>query len=167
MENLFFYLASSFTRRTTAPKFGRYLIGRTGCSSLLLTGQTTVHYKLTNEGERVYFYEHNVAGVTYGMITVHMKERHSLPQAEDILVHYLNRIRKPFGIAHNLLMEITQTPATVELTDYWQDECGSDWKIKGLCNGKVLAVLYVKNICRCRVAEHDAYLEGFRFSFNR
>ena len=164
MENLFHYLASSFTRLTATPKFSRYLIGRSGCSSLLLNGQPTLHYKLTTESERVYFYEHNVNGVTYGLITVNMKNSHALPQAENILVQYLNRIRKPFGIVCNLAMDITQTIDAVELSDYWQDECGADWKIKGLCNGKVLAVLYVKNINRCRVAEHDTYLDGFRFS---
>lgn len=163
MENLFYYLASSFTRRTAPTGFKRYLIGRSGCSSLLLNNQPTLHCKLTAEGERVYFYEHNLNGVTYGLITVNVKEGCAPPQAEALLIHYLHQIQKPFGIAHGLRVEIGMTPAGVELTDYWQDEGGRDWKVRGLCNGAVLAVLYVKNIGRCRVSEHETYLDGFRF----
>lgn len=164
MENLLLYLAHRFVRRRREPQFTRYLIGRTGCSSLLFTHTPTLHCKQTGDGERLYFYEHGVNGVTYGLITVHMKERHTFSQAENLLVLFLHRIQKPFRIAHNLKMEVERMPAAVELTDYWQDAKGTDWKIRGLCNGKVLSVLYVKNIGRSRVAEHDVYLNGFRFS---
>lgn len=155
--------ATSLVWRISAPKFKRYIIGRTGCTSLLLSEETTLHIQSTKEGERVYFYEHDVNGVTYGLITVNMKELYSLDQAENILVQYLNRIRKPFGIEHNVSMEVEKKPDTVYLTDYWQDEEGIDWKVKGHSNGKIIAVLYVKNIADASAKEHDAYLNGFRF----
>lgn len=164
MENLLLLFATSLAWRISAPKFKRYLIGRTGCTSLLLSDETTLHLQSTKDGERVYFYEHDVNGVTYGVITVNMKELYSLDVAEGILIQYVNRIRKPFGICHNVSMEIDRCPEAINLVDYWQDEEGIDWKIKGSSNGKIIAVLYVKNISASPVKDHDAFLNGFRFS---
>lgn len=163
MENLLLLFATSLVWRISAPKFKRYLIGRTGCSSLLLTGETTLHIQPTKDGERVYFYEHDANGVTYGLITVNMKNLHTIEQAESILVQYVNRIRRPFGISHNVYQEMEKSLTSVSLTDYWQDEEGIDWKIRAVSNGKIVAVLYVKNIGDAAAREHDAYLNGFRF----
>src|SRR5947209_2770592 len=131
MENLLLLFATSLAWRISAPKFKRYIIGRTGCTSLLLSSETALHVQSTTDGERIYFYEHDVNGVTYGVITISMKELYSLEQSENIMVQYVNRIRKPFGIEHNVWMEIQNTADRVSLTDYWQDEEGIDWKIKG------------------------------------
>lgn len=164
MENLLLLFATSLVWRISAPKFKRYIIGRTGCTSLLLSSETTLNVQSTKDGERVYFYEHDVNGVTYGVITISMKERYLQEQSENILVQYVNRIRKPFGIFYNVCMEIDRSKNRISLTDYWQDEEGVDWKIKASSNGKIIAVLYVKNISASPVKEHDAFLNGFRFS---
>lgn len=163
MENLLLLFATSLAWRISAPKFKRYIIGRTGCTSLLLSTETTLHVQSTKDGERIYFYEHEVAGVTYGVITVNMQELYTFEQSENILVQYANRIRKPFGISYNVSMEIEHSADRITLTDYWQDEEGVDWKIKAHTNGKIVAVVYVKNISAAPVKEHDAFLNGFRF----
>ena len=163
MENLLMFLATSLVLRISAPKFKRYLIG-SGCSSLLVSGNNTIHFKTTNEGDRVCFYDQTLGGVTYGLITIQMKELYTLHQAECILVQYINRMRKPFGIAYNISMEIEKNEGVLSITDYWQDENGIDWKVTGHTNGKTIAVLYVKNIGSSPVKEHDAFLSGFRFS---
>jgi hypothetical protein len=92
-----------------------------------------------------------------------MKEVYTLHQAELILVQYINRVRRPFGIAYNISMNIEKANGIVTLSDYWQDEEGTDWKIKGYTNGKIIALLYVRNISNAPVKEHDDFLNGFRF----
>ena len=164
MENLFMFLATSLVLRIANPKFKRYLIGKAGCSAVLVAGNNTLHYKRTKEGDLVYFYDHTIDGVTYGLITVQMKDIYTLHQAENILVQYINRIRNPFRIAFNISMQLEKSDGMISLSDYWQDEAGMDWKIKGYTNGKTLAVLYVRNINESPVAEHDQFLNGFRFS---
>ena len=164
MENLFLLLASGFTLRIPKKKFKRYLLGAPGCSTYLVTGNTTVHFKHTKDGDRVYFYDQCVDGVTFGFISVQMKEVYTLQQAENILVQYINRVRKPFHIAVNIAKEIEKKEHQVTINDYWQDEMGTDWKIKGYTNGKTIAVLYVKNISDSLVDEQDTFLNGFKFS---
>ena len=93
-----------------------------------------------------------------------MKELYTLHQAENILAQYINRLRRPFGIAYNICMQIEKEDGIITVEDYWQDDAGTDWKLNGYTNGKTIAVLYVKNIGTSSVAEHDAFLNGFRFS---
>ncbi|HVF96086.1 MAG TPA: hypothetical protein VM871_02120 [Flavisolibacter sp.] len=164
MENLLLLFATTLAWRISAPKFKRYIIGRTGCTSLLLSGETSLHIQSTKDNERVYFYEHKVNEVVYGLITINMKDNLAREKSEEILHQYVDRIQKPFGINCSAGTEIESNADTITLIDYWQDEEGIDWKIKGHSNGKIIAVLYVKNISEAPVKEHDAFLNGFRFS---
>ena len=164
MENFFLRLASSLAFRIPKNKFKRYLLGATGCSTYLLSGNNTVHFKHIKDGDRVYFYDQCVDGVTYGFIAVQMRELFTLHQAENILVQYINRVRKPFHIAVNIAMEIEKKENLIIINDYWQDDRGTDWKIRGYTNGKTIAVLYVKNITDSHVDEQDTFLNGFKFS---
>lgn len=157
------FLATSLVLRLPSPKFKRYLIG-SGCSALLVSGHKTLHCKTTKDGDRVSFYDRAINGVTFGLIMVQMKEVYTLHQAEMILVQYVNRVRRPFGIAYNISMNIEKQNGVVTLTDYWQDDEGMDWKIKGYTNGKTISLLYVRNISNAPVKEHDDFLNGFRFS---
>jgi hypothetical protein len=163
MENLFIFLATSFVLRAANPRFRRYQICL-GCSSLLHSAARRLHIRQTREGDKLYFNEYAEDGITYGLICVQMPVAQNLPEAEKILVQYINRVRKPFHISCNLSMEMEKMGRTVTVTDYWQDSAGFDWKIKGYTNGKLLSLLYVKNITDTSVKNHDAYLNGFRFS---
>lgn len=164
MENLFLFLATSLVLRNGSRRFKRYSIC-SGCSSLLHSGSKLLHVRQAKDGDTLYFNEYMSDGVTYGMICVQMQEEYTLHQAESILVHYINRVRKPLRILFNTSMEIERTNRLLSITDYWQDQRGMDWKIKGQTNGRVLSLLYVKNITEAPVNVHDAFLNGFRFSF--
>lgn len=163
MENLFVFLATSLVLRTANSRFRRYAICP-GCSSYLNTSARRLHIRRTKDGDTIYFNEYTSRGVTYGMVCVQMSSRHTERQSEKILVNYMNRARKPMHIAANSYMEIVHEMQHLTITDYWQDKNGIDWKVKGYTNGKIVALLYVKNISDTSVSHHDAYLDGFRFS---
>ena len=163
MENLFVFLATSLALRIASPRFRRYTLFP-GCSALLNSGSRTLHIRQTKDGDRLFFNEHIEEGITYGMIGVQMREEHSLDDAERILVNFINRSRKPLKIYCNASMEVETTDDLLTITDYWQDMNGTDWKVKGYTNGKIVSLLYVKNINDTPVRAHDLYLNGFRFS---
>lgn len=163
MENLFVFLATSLVLRATGPRFKRYII-QPGCSTFLHSSACTLHVRHTKDGDKVLFNEYVEEGVTYGTICVQMQETYPLEAAETILVNYMNRVRKPMHITCNVSMECKQEDGQLTITDYWQDGEGTDWKVKGYTNGKIVAVLYVKNIGDTTVSDHDAFLNGFRFS---
>jgi hypothetical protein len=163
MENLFVFLATSLVLKVASPRFRRYLICP-GCSALLNSGGKTLHVRYTKDGDKLFFNEYAVDGITYGMVCVQMKNVYTLKKSERILLQFIDRARKPLHIACYSSAEIERSQRFVTLTDYWQDKAGIDWKIKGYTNGKHLAFLYVKNITDTAVKNHDAYLNGFRFS---
>jgi hypothetical protein len=163
MENLFMFLASSLVLRVTSSRLKRYIICP-GCSTLLNSSAKTLHIRYTKDGDRLLFNEYTSDGVTYGVICVQLRHQVTLPKAEKILIHFMNRVRKPMHISHNFSMDVEYAGQQLSITDYWQDLAGLDWKVKGYANGSIISLLYVKNITDTPVKTHDTYLDGFRFS---
>ncbi|HEU4904191.1 MAG TPA: hypothetical protein VFT06_15405 [Flavisolibacter sp.] len=157
------FLATSLVLRVASPRFKRYLIFP-GCSTLLNSGSRTLHIRHTKDGDRLHFNEYAADGVTYGMVCVRLQHACTLEKAEDILLQFLRRSRKPLHIRYSDLPEIESDGKLLTVTDYWQDSAGIDWKVKGYTNGKIISMLYVKNITDTTVKAHDTYLNGFRFS---
>ncbi len=164
MENLFFFLATSFVLRMANPRFRRFVICP-GFSALLHSSNRKLHIRHTRDGDKLFFNEYAEDGVTYGLIGVQMPAFHSAAEAEKILKQYISRVRHPLKIRSYVSMETVRSASVVTVEDYWQDEAGFDWKIKGHTNGQTLALLYVKNIGDTTVGNHDAFLNGVRFSF--
>ena len=129
MENLILLVAASLGLQSPNSQLRRYQIGNSGCSALLFSGAMRLHIQYTRDGDRIYFNDHQINGVNYGLILVQMNEVFTLRDAEKILIHYVNRLRKLFFIEYNISMEIEKQGAALELTDYWQDSEGRDWKI--------------------------------------
>lgn len=163
MENLFAFLATSFVLRVAAPRFRRFVVCP-GCSALLNSGNKTLHVRYTKEGDKIHFNEYTIDGVVYGLVCVQMREVQTLYAAEKILVQFTGEAKKAFRIVCDAGAEIESGKRCLTYTDYWQDKAGADWKVKGYTNGKHVAFLYVRNIADTAVKNHDAYLNGFRFS---
>ena len=163
MENLFVFLATSLALRIASPRFRRYTFFP-GCSALLNSGSRTLHIRQTKDGDKLFFNEHQENGITYGLVCAQMREEHNLEDAEQILVNFINRSRKPLKIFCNAAMEVEESNGLLTITDYWQDKTGTDWKVKGFTNGRIVSLLYVKNVTATTVKTHDTFLNGFRFS---
>lgn len=166
MENLLLFLATSFFFRLSTPqKIKSQLIGSTGCSALL--ADEKLQASETNSGDLLYFHEFKEQKVSYGMICVQMKEEYSLDEATEMLVSYIEQLRGPFYALYNtgsLEDKDWNSTGTRTIVDYWQDYNKKDWKVKGYTNGKVLAVLYVKNISQVEVSKQDLFLDSFHFN---
>jgi hypothetical protein len=166
MENLLLILATSFVLRLSATKKLQHsFIGNTGCFFLFPKG---IEFELTRteSGDDLYFNEFSEKGIIYGIICVDMKQRFPLQEATEMLGQYMNKLKGPFFIFHSLGHQEDQDwnhTSSSTLVDYWQDAAGRDCKVKGYTDGKILAVLYVKNISEIDVAKQDAYLDSFHF----
>ena len=167
MENLILLIATSFLFRLSSNrKIKSHFIGDTGCSALLAT-DNELEYSLTASGDKLYFHEYKEHKVTYGLICVHMSHEYTLLQAEQMLNTYIDQLKGPLYILHNtgIRQEVDwNSESSRTIVDYWQDFQKKDWKVKGYTNGKVLAVLYVKNIGHADVIKQDHFLDNFHFN---
>lgn len=167
MENLILFLATSLVFRLSSSKrIKNQLIGDTGCSALL-DADSELEATPTQSGDQLYFHEFREKNVAYGMICVRMNTHHSLEEAETMLRVYIDQLKGPFYILHNtgIYDEADwNSDSSRTIADYWQDCHKKDWKVKGYTNGKVLAVLYVKNIGNVDVKKQDFFLDSFHFN---
>ena len=166
MENLILLLTASLVYYKSGKQIKRVCIGKTPCS-VILPSSTEFHSAYTEAGDRLYFAEFNQDQSRYGVIFGVLTEQLTYEESYDLLTNYMDDLRQPLFATHNTGIIDVETRRTrfIELTDFWQDEEGVDWEVKGYTNGKILMLLYVKNIANTSVSNHDAFLNGARFSF--
>ncbi|MGE5519224.1 MAG: hypothetical protein ACM3VS_04780 [Candidatus Dadabacteria bacterium] len=164
MESLILLFTSGIIMHLSARKLQRYQIPFAKVSFLSHTPKFKINS--TKSGDKIYYQFYDIENTTYGIISIYMAERHSLDNAGKILLKYLQMIRKPLGIVATYKIEKCQNGKddVSEFVDYWQDEEGKDWKVKAYTNGRVISILYVKNIGNTSVKDHDKFLNGLRFS---
>lgn len=168
MENLILLLATSLVARfPSAKKLKSHAIGNTGCSALLLP-HARGFAQTTPAGDCLYLQEFEERKVGYGMICVQLNESYSIDEATYMLNSYMSRLREAFGVLHQTGPQPSEdwnSTASRALVDYWQDVARTDWKVKGYTNGRVLSVLYVRNISQAEVAQQERFLDSFHFGF--
>lgn len=121
----------------------------------------------TKTGDIMHVSECNENGVTYGVISITLKNGyHRLNDAEAALVQFLQQLQPIFAIQHSTGVATTHDAcASIRaLTDYWQDEEQKDWKVKGWTNGATINVLYIKNIALIPVIVEDYFFNPSFFT---
>ncbi len=165
MENLIFLLTASLVWYKSAKKFKKTFVGERGHSVLFAPG--VIFEKTSNEGDEIFFAEHEEKFITYGVLIAHLDEKLFNDEALEVLHIYLKRLRKPFKAAYNTgITQCTAKDGQVELVDYWQDENQVDWKVKACSDGSTMTILYVKNINDAPVEKQEAFLNSFDFGNN-
>jgi hypothetical protein len=125
-----------------------------------------MRFKKTPAGDRMYVSEWNKKDVTYGVISIKLKNRFSqLTEAENVLIRFMQQLQPAFAIQHStgaaIENDVVQTRTAV--VDYWQDADRRDWKVKGWTDGVTLAVYYIKNIGRIPVQQEERFLNSASF----
>lgn len=107
--------------------------------------------------------ERNENDVTYGLISIRLKNRYSnLNDAENVLTELMQQLQPAFAIQHTTGMAIEKHGCHGKTTvvDYWQDADKKDWKVKGCTDGGTIAVRYIKNIGSAAVEREAFFLNG-------
>jgi hypothetical protein len=88
-------------------------------------------------------------------------------QAEDLVVAYLDYLKKSFNIEHavgygkgNLLNNNEHTRGVI---DYWKDKDNNNFKVKAWTNGKFIGVVYAYAKKELPETTVDVVLNSFRF----
>lgn len=114
----------------------------------------------TKTGDIMHVSECNENDVTYGVISINLKNKYShLNEAEKVLTQFMQQLQPIFAIQHTAGLHVTHDTYDNKLAtiDYWQDAEQKDWKVKGWTDGATIAVFYIRNIGRVPV-EKEEYL---------
>ena len=167
MENLIFLLTASLVLYKSSKKPTTIVIGNTN-ASVQFFSDAVFERTQSDNGDELYYAEHPVQGVTYGVLCATLGSPLFFDEAHAVLRNFIERLEQPFYAMHNTGIDVTTTTDSgeyqIEMTDYWQDSDSVDWKVKGYCNGHSVAVLFVKNISEIGVNAHDKFLDSFSFT---
>ncbi|HEX2609136.1 MAG TPA: hypothetical protein VHK91_17265 [Flavisolibacter sp.] len=168
MENLIFLLTASLVYYKSARKSRKVFIGNTNCSFSFSAGPLEFDITENEQGDTLYLAESQERNVSYGILCADLHEKWSLEEGKAILLNYMERLQKPFQALYNTgISDCThwhQQTDSCTVMDYWQDQYQQDWKLKGYTNGKIIALLYVKNIGDAEASRHDHFLDSFCFA---
>ena len=158
---------------TYAQSLKKYTIGQSGCNVYMFCNPGEFDRSYSEDSSIVYTGECKTTDpLTYGVICVQLKEPlSSLQDAEDLLVAYLDFLKKSFDISiaagYGKGNMLNSDPSTRGVVDYWKGKDGAEWKIKGWSNGKAMGILYVFAPGKLNETQKvNAFLDGFRFPAN-
>jgi hypothetical protein len=172
MENLLLILATTLILSRKQPNpygFKKIAIGRSGCNLLLPNDPGHFRPSFTQNGDLMYYAETEDAGVTYGCVTVVLKEPlDNLAEAEKNLAFFMQTLQKSYSVDYTTgfsFGHMQQYNSQARgIVDHWQDAAEVDWKLKGWTNGRILSVVYVSNITDLPVNKVEMFLDSFRFA---
>jgi hypothetical protein len=105
--------------------------------------------------------------VSYGAICIRLLHPiDDMNLAEQMLIDYLNYLKLNFDIKSAVGYGRTDgnSLGTVRgIIDYWTDRDNNNWKIKGVTNGKVVAVLYGYSSKQLNEPKINVFLNSFEF----
>lgn len=171
MENILLILATTLilSRSKNPYGFKKYSIGNSGCTIYLPNDPGTFNPSFTKSGDLMYFSETKEAHVTYGSVTILLKNpTDNLAEAEKGLAKFIQTLQKSYDIDHTTGLSLGHlqrgNSQARGIVDYWQDAAEVDWKIKGWTNGSIMSVVYASDITDLPVEKLDMYLDSFRFA---
>jgi hypothetical protein len=154
---------------SSAQSLKKYPVSNSGCAAYFFCdpGQFGVSY--SEDSSIVYTAECSTDSTGYGIICVKLKEAvEAGAVAENLMINYLDYLQSVFkiktsaGYGKGHTME--KNPVVKGVIDYWKDENGYEWKIKGWTDGKIISMLYVSEKGTMEYKpKHDVFLNGFRF----
>lgn len=169
MQNLIFLLTTSLVLSYTSSRnFKRRFISNTGCS-IRIPGETFRLDKTYSEtGDQLFLSSVAKGKANYGFILARLHDKITeITEAEQVLFDFMEGLLDPLAIDHTTGMsaghEHRFTKTARGMLEYWQDDEGNDWKVKGWTNGRFMALLYVKNFTEESIKEVDEFLNSFRF----
>jgi hypothetical protein len=150
----------------------KYVIGSSGCSVYMLCDPGEFQMTYSEDSSAVFTGECKPDSVSYGIICVKLKE--TIPagdDAEELLISYLDYLKTAFKIKSSAGYGKGQTLSSKAdargVLDYWNDEGGNEWKVKGWTDGKFISILYVIEKGKLEYSpKHDLFMNGFRFPEN-
>jgi hypothetical protein len=165
-------LSLAFTSaKAQVPRLTKYPINQTGHFAYFPADPGVFEVSTSDDGSDVYTAEVEVDSSFYGMIVVDFVPgsmgESTKKDMEELLVAYLDYLQGQFmitstagyGRGHSL----ESNPNAAGVIDYWEDETGFAYKVKGWADTKTLAVLYIGGK-EPLFNVQEMYLNGFRFN---
>lgn len=149
--------------------FAKFYIGSSGCS-IVAPGYMITDSTYSEDSSLIYSGEIALDSFHFFIILVEIKN--PIPDSglarETVLVNYLDHLKSSFSITESVGYGRGHTlpgyDQALGVLDYWKDEFGDSWSVKGWTDGRILAVLGIYGpVPYPNPSIESVYLNGFRF----
>lgn len=157
--------------QTDVPRLSKMPIGESGCSGYFPEGMPAFEASKSDDGADVYTAQMELGDHLFGCIAVKFAEpfTESEPdEMEELLLTYLNFLQEQFEITSSVGYGLGHLQEAVPdargVIDYWENDDGYKYAIKGWVNQKYLGFLYIGGFDDYPIFNvQQMYLDGFRF----
>ncbi len=151
-----------------AQSLKKYPLGKSGCYAYFLCNPGEFNADKSPDSSEVYTGECTKDSVSYGAICVKLKDTYDdMSVAENLLVMYLDFLKSSFKVTtaagYGKGHRLKKKENTRGIVDYWKDEDGANWKVKGWTNGKYVSVMYVLTKGEVPEIKANAFLDSLVF----
>ena len=166
-----FLLVTLGAAAQNVPRFAKYAIGESGMFCYLPADPGGFELTLSEDGSAVYTGEVTHNDFNFAVIAINFKEpaTGTNEEREELLISYLDFLQTQLGIQESAGYgkghTLDSDESVIGVLDYWADDEGNDWVIKGWINEGHMAVmcLYGKGEYPYYSVQ-DMFLHGIRFS---
>jgi hypothetical protein len=158
----------SVTAQTTP--FKNYSINNTGYGALFPADPGKADFSMNNSELEEYTMEVSSNGKRYGLQLVLLgtnflnSEKETL---ESLLVSYMQLLKLSYDVTSSIgYIREQKHPVNTDangILDFWEDEHGAQWAVKGWVDNNALAVLYVHTRSAAGMKVPYEFLDGFAF----
>lgn len=150
--------------------FKSYPIHETGYAALFPDDPGAAEVSLSNNELVVYTMEATGSNHRYGLQLVMLEDNFinsSKETLEELLMSYMQLLKLSYDVTSGIgYIKGQKHPSNADATgilDFWEDERGSQWAVKGWVDNQALAVLYVYTPEPEGMAVPHEFLDGFEF----
>lgn len=151
-------------------EFKNYYINHTGYAVLFPADPGTAEVSLSEDELEVYSAEVDFGGDRYGLVMVLLEDNFLNSDTgilQSLLTSYMDLLKLSYdvtsGIGYQTGQKHPQNKKATGILDFWEDETGAQWAVKGWIDNDVLAVLYVHSTTPQDMRVPYEFLDGFRF----
>ena len=166
MKNLIiFFLLFTTINSSYSQSLKKYDIGQSGCQAYFFCDPGTFDISHSEDSSVLYQGVCTNAETHYGIICVKLKTAiQDLPDAETMLTSYMDYLKTAFKVksyaGYGKGHQLRNNENTLGMIDYWNDEEGRNWKVKGWTDGKFMAVLYAYSSKELTETKVNVFLDG-------
>jgi hypothetical protein len=156
----------------TPPRFVKQPIDNSGCYAYFPEDAEMVFdVSYSPDSAKVYTGDFLSGDFHYSIIVVKLHDlvMENAEEKETMLTSYLDYLQTSFSIVgaagYGMGHTMESNPSAVGMIDYWEDEEGDQWSVKGWADGSTLAIMFIYGATEYpSFTAGQLFLNGFRFN---
>ncbi len=167
---VFCFIVACTSLPAQTPQFKTYQVDNTGYFALFPANPGIAEVTMSDNELKAYSLEVEYASEHYGLVLILLEDKFAQSDREtlqNLLISYMEFMKMSYDISSSIgyikgQVNITN-PTAMGIQDFWEDQNGLQWAVRGWVTNEALAVLYVHSDLPQSTYVPYEFLDGFVF----